>query len=123
MPDLRLAAWLRWMTPLEAALSSLRAAERCAWTAASLSPLAAAARTFFTAVFTSDFTAWLRRRRFSLVRLRFFWDLMFATWYSLRLLCDDRTAWCALHGTTTTEVFSGVGHHGDPPSAPQGEGP
>jgi hypothetical protein len=42
MADLRLAAWFLWMTPLETALSSLRAASRLAVTAASLSPASAA---------------------------------------------------------------------------------
>jgi hypothetical protein len=44
--DLRLAAWFLWMMPLEAALSSLRAAVRPSSTAVSLSPASAASRNF-----------------------------------------------------------------------------
>src|SRR5690242_2752298 len=77
--DLRLAAWFLWMTPLLAALSSLREAAARAVAAASASPAAIAVRTERTAVRSSDFVALLRRRRFSLVRLRLIWDLMLAT--------------------------------------------
>src|SRR5690625_1085757 len=68
--DLRLAAWLAWITPLLTALSSLRLAERSASVAASALPSATARRTLRTSVLSSDFTARLRSRRFSLVRLR-----------------------------------------------------
>ena len=58
--DLRFAAWLPWMTPFEAALSSARIASRLAATAASLSPASDSSRNLRTAVFRRDFTAWLR---------------------------------------------------------------
>src|SRR5690606_21653891 len=77
--DLRFAAWLRWMTPLLAALSSCLDATTRAAAAASLSPAAIASRTCRTCVFSSDLTALLRRRAFSFVRIRLIWDLMFAT--------------------------------------------
>ncbi len=60
MLDLRLAAWFLWMTPLDAALSSLRVAARAASIAASLSPASAASRNLRTAVFRPDLTALLR---------------------------------------------------------------
>src|SRR5688572_29207164 len=79
MDDLRLAAWLPWMTPFEAALSSAFIASRPAATAASLSPASDSSRNLRTAVFRRDFTAWLRWRAFSFCLLRLIWDLMFAT--------------------------------------------
>src|SRR6478752_8629859 len=77
--DLRFAAWLLWMTPREAALSSAFIASRLAATAASLSPASDSSRNLRTAVFRRDFTAWLRWRAFSFCLLRLLWDLMFAT--------------------------------------------
>jgi hypothetical protein len=79
MEDLRLAAWFLWMTPLLAALSSARVASRASAVAAAASPASAASRNLRTAVLTEDFTSLLRSRAFSLVRMRFFCDLMFAT--------------------------------------------
>ena len=60
MADLRFAAWFLWMTPFEAALSSLREAVRSAAAAASASPAATALSTARMAVLISDFTATLR---------------------------------------------------------------
>src|SRR5688572_10163226 len=77
--DLRFAAWFAWMTPLAAALSSLRDAVARVTVAVSLSPAATASRTLRTWVFSSDLTDLLRRRAFSFVLMRFIWDLMFAT--------------------------------------------
>ena len=77
--DLRLAAWFLWMTPLETALSSLRAASRPAASATSLSPASAASRNLRTAVFRPVLTALLRSCRFSFCLFRLIWDLMFAT--------------------------------------------
>src|SRR5690606_4468976 len=68
--DFLLAAWLAWMTPFEAALSSFLLATVSAVAAASLSPEATDSRTLRIEVLRSDFTALLRRRAFSLVRLR-----------------------------------------------------
>src|SRR5947209_16345857 len=67
------------MTPLLAALSSSLVALRSAVAAVAVSPLSAAARKRRTAVFSSDFTALLRSRASSLVRLRLICDLMLAT--------------------------------------------
>src|SRR4051812_1781132 len=67
------------MTPLLAALSSSLVALRSAVAAVAVSPLSAASRKRRTAVFSSDFTALLRSRRSSLVRLRLICDLMLAT--------------------------------------------
>src|SRR5918994_6875783 len=77
--DFLLAAWFSWMTPFETALSSLRDASTRAVDAASLSPPATASRTRRMCVLSSDFTALLRRRAFSLVVMRLIWDLMLAT--------------------------------------------
>ena len=79
MADLRLAAWFLWMTPLEAALSSARLAAWASVVALSLSPAATASLKRRTAVRRPDLTALLRWRDFSLVLMRFIWDLMFAT--------------------------------------------
>src|SRR3954468_1745173 len=77
--DFLLAAWFEWMTPLETALSSFFDAVIRAADTASLSCPATASRTRRTCVLSSDFTALLRRRAFSLVPMRLIWDLMFAT--------------------------------------------
>lgn len=77
--DFLLAAAFLWMTPFEAALSSLRDASRAASEAFSTSPAAAASRALRIAVLSDDLTALLRRRAFSLVLFRLIWDLMFAT--------------------------------------------
>src|SRR5690606_3972648 len=79
MDDLRFAAWFLWMTPLEAALSSLRLASRARVLAASLSPAATASRNLRTAVFRPLLTALLRSRAISFWRFRLIWDLMLAT--------------------------------------------
>src|SRR5665647_193377 len=72
------------MTPLLTALSSFLLAVANAVAAASLSPVATAARTRRTCVLSSVLTALLRSRAFSLVPMRLIWDLMFAT-YGLSL--------------------------------------
>src|SRR5690606_24772455 len=54
--DLRFAAWFLWMTPLEAALSSLRAAAAARDLAFSASPDSAASRKLRIAVFRPVFT-------------------------------------------------------------------
>src|SRR3954468_2995856 len=77
--DLRLAAWFLWMTPLLAALSSLRSATRSCVVVASVSPESAASRNLRISVLSSDLTALLRRRAFSFCLFRLIWDLMFAT--------------------------------------------
>src|SRR3954447_19859388 len=79
MPDLRLAAWFLWMTPLLTALSRALLAVARAVAAASASPASAAVRKRRTDVFRADLTATLRCRARSLVRFRLIWDLMFAT--------------------------------------------
>src|SRR3982751_1259850 len=79
MADLRLAAWFLWMTPLLAALSSLRDASRSSVSAAVASPDWTASLNLRIAVFSDDFTDLLRSRRFSFCLLRLIWDLMFAT--------------------------------------------
>ncbi len=79
MADLRFAAWFLWMTPAEAALSSLRPATRASSCALSLSPEDTASRNWRTAVFSADFTDLLRSCAASFCRLRLIWDLMFAT--------------------------------------------
>src|SRR5689334_22126108 len=78
MADFLLAAWLAWMTPLPAALSSLRLASRSRTSAWSLSPASAASRNFRIAVFTEDLTDLLRSRRRSFVLIRLIWDLILA---------------------------------------------
>src|SRR4030088_160728 len=77
--DFLLAAWFLWITPLLAALSSLRLVDTSNSAALSLSPLWAASRNERTAVRSEDFTDLLRSRARSLVRLRFCCDLMLAT--------------------------------------------
>ena len=79
MADLRFAAWFLWMTPADAALSSLRSAR-----AASRGPRRCRRRrrprgSWRTAVFSADFTDLLRSCAASFCRLRLIWDLMFAT--------------------------------------------
>ena len=64
---------------LLAALSSWRPAVRRMADAFSLSPAVSAARKERMIVRSEDFTDWLRRRLRSLVRIRFFWDLILAT--------------------------------------------
>jgi DNA polymerase-3 subunit delta len=84
-PDFLLAALFLCRTPLLTALSSLRETTRRASWAVSLSEAPTASSTRRTSVFSSDLYALLRRRDFSLVRLRFFWDLMLATYNSLAM--------------------------------------
>src|ERR1700743_3761818 len=74
--DFLFAAWLLWMTPLLAALSSLRLVDTSSSAAFSFSPAAAASRNARTAVRSDDFTDLLRSRARSLVRLRFCCDLL-----------------------------------------------
>src|SRR6266545_90280 len=88
MADLRLAAWLAWMTPLLTALSRCRPAARASSCAFAESPDSAASRKRRTAVLSVDFTDLLRSRAASFWRLRLIWDLMFATEQCLdRKLC------------------------------------
>ena len=77
--DFLLAAWFLWITPLLAALSSLRLVDASNSAAFSFSPAWAASRNARTAVRSEDFTDLLRSRARSLVRLRFCCDLMLAT--------------------------------------------
>src|SRR5437660_11943154 len=77
--DFLLAAWFWWITPLLAALSSLRLVDASSSAALSFSPASAASRNARTAVRSDDFTDLLRSRARSLVRLRFCCDLMLAT--------------------------------------------
>ena len=58
--DLRFAAWFLWMTPLEAALSSLREASEAIYLACAASPASAASLNLRTAVFRPVLTALLR---------------------------------------------------------------
>src|SRR5436190_13155206 len=86
MADFLLAAWFAWMTPLDAALSSLvDAFFRASW-AAPASPASAASRNLRIQVRSSLLTALLRSVRFSLVLMRFSCCLMFATWEVLSWL-------------------------------------
>src|SRR5215212_6691266 len=62
MDDFRLAAWLAWMTPLVAALSSSRPATRAYSCAFAVSPASVASRKRRTAVLRVDFTDLLRSR-------------------------------------------------------------
>src|SRR5205085_12308602 len=64
------------MTPLDAALSSFFCA---ALSASTLLSVPAAATAALVRVFNSERTALFATRAFSLVRMRFFWLLMFAT--------------------------------------------
>ncbi len=73
---LRRAAWLGWMMPLAAAMSSRLTARR---TASALSSVPMVFVALLTRVLSSLLTALLRAAAFALVRLRFFWLLMFAT--------------------------------------------
>src|SRR5699024_7690095 len=79
MADFLFAAWLRWMTPLDTALSRSRLVERSSSVAWAWSPASTAPRNLRIEVRSAERTAWLRCRAFSLVRLRLIWDLMFAT--------------------------------------------
>src|ERR1700733_4891889 len=81
--DFLFAAWFLWITPLLAALSSLRLVEASSSAALSFSPASAASRNARTAVRSDDFTDLLRSRALSLVRVRFCCDLMLATRNSL----------------------------------------
>src|SRR6266849_3284007 len=76
--DLRLEAWLLWMIPRAAALSSRLTARRRSSAAVS-APTSAADTAFLMRVLTSDLAALLRTRAISLVRLRLIWLLMLAT--------------------------------------------
>ncbi len=98
MDDFRLAAWLAWMTPLLAALSSRRPATRACSCAFAVSPASAASRKRRTAVLRVDFTDLLRSRAASFWRLRLIWDLMFATEQSLDQEYAVSTGWWCVHG-------------------------
>src|SRR5438105_4759190 len=67
------------MTPLLTALSSFLAARAWAAVAFSRSPASTASRVRRIAVLRADLADLLRCRAFSLVLIRFIWDLMFAT--------------------------------------------
>src|SRR2546423_15719161 len=67
------------MTPLLAAWSSARDALRSNVPASSVLPASAASRNLRIEVLSDDFTALLRNRARSLVRMRLICDLMFAT--------------------------------------------
>src|ERR1044072_2695509 len=98
MADFLFAAWLAWMTPLLAALSSLRLASCSSSMALSFSPASAASRNLRIAVFTEDLTDLLRWRAFSFVLIRLICDLMFAT----RVLLDvDHGFPCRVSGGLT----------------------
>src|SRR5579883_3521136 len=75
--DLRLAAWLGWMMPLAAALSSFFWARRRA-AGASSKPSARARRAFLIRVLISERADLLRRRRRSFWRFRLIWLRMLA---------------------------------------------
>src|SRR4051812_24183721 len=79
MADFLFAAWFLWITPAEAALSSLRLAAAARALASSVLPASAASRNLRTADFSADFTDLLRSCAFLFCRLRLIWDLMFAT--------------------------------------------
>src|SRR6185436_3388648 len=106
--DFLFAAWFLWMTPLLAALSSLRLVAASNSAALSFSPASSASRKPRTAVRRADFTDWLRRRAFSLVRMRFFCDLMLAT---RKFLLNVYWVGCARQETrraATDQVTSGA---------------
>lgn len=94
------------MTPLLAALSSLRLVVASNSEALSLSPSAAAERNARIAVCSADFTDLLRSLRRSLVMLRFCCDLMLATRVFLRksrLDCSEcEGAWYRQRGLRVT---------------------
>src|ERR1700753_3196634 len=71
--DFLCAAWLAWMTPLEAALSSSREAAWASSCAFAASPDSTASRVLRIAVFSEDLTAFLRWLAFSLVLIRCVW--------------------------------------------------
>ena len=73
-----LDALFLWITPLEAARSIVEVAFFSSCAATALSPASTAERTFFTAVFTLLLTALLAAAFFSLVRILFLADLIFA---------------------------------------------
>src|ERR1700730_4867974 len=86
------------MTPLLAALSSLRLVDTSNSAALSLSPDSTASRNPRTAVCSDDFTDLLRSLRRSLVRLRFSCDLMLATRVFLRKSRRDCLSLCEVPG-------------------------
>ena len=75
--DLRRAAFLAWMIPLEQA-ESMRFWATRNLSSTSGSPASTAAMTVLIRVFISELMSLLAIRRRSFCRLRFFWDLMFA---------------------------------------------
>ncbi len=102
-PDFLLAAFFLCRTPFETALSSLRLAVRSASVAASRFEASTAWFTLRMLVFRSDLIVLLRRRAFSLVRMRFFWDLMLATCITFCL-----SNW-SVRATLVDHRLSGVG--------------
>lgn len=96
--DFLLAAWLAWMTPLLAALSSFLLVLTSSSEALSFSPAATASRKERIAVRSDDFTDWLRSRALSLVLFRLICDLMFAT--RVFSLAQRYGVWCQHQRTT-----------------------
>src|SRR5690606_11967766 len=94
MADLRLAAWFLWMTPFDAALSSLRAVSAASALASSTLPASAASWNRRTAVFSAERTDLLRARAASFWRLRLICDLMFATANLFFRRSGDEKSWC-----------------------------
>src|SRR5207247_3623572 len=86
--DFLRAAVLGWTTPLVTALSSVRIASATAVRSAS----PPAARAVLTAVRTWERMVRLRTRRFSLVRMRFMADLVFATQSFLLSIISPRAS-------------------------------
>src|SRR5689334_24458658 len=116
--DFLLAAWFLWMTPLEAALSSLRPAAAASAFAWSASPASAASRKRRTADFSADFTDLLRSCAASFCRLRLIWDLMFATGQASIGVLVGLGWWCRTDAGATGHArgddTSGRGAHPNP---------
>ena len=79
MADFLFAAWFLWMTPADAAWSSLRVAAFANSCACSVSPASAASRKRRIDVFNAERTDLLRSCAASVCLLRLICDLMFAT--------------------------------------------
>src|SRR4051812_16414891 len=98
MADFLFAAWFLWITPAEAALSSLRLAAAARALASSVLPASAASRNLRTADFSADFTDLLRSCAASFCRLRLIWDLMFATGQASIVVLVGVGRWCSDFG-------------------------
>src|SRR5690242_9911081 len=125
--DFLLAAWFLWITPADAALSSLRLAAAASVLACSASPASAASRKRRTADFSADFTDLLRSCAASFCRLRLIWDLMFATGQASIGVLVGLGWWCRTDagatGHATTDDTSGRGDRPNPRgSAPPSSG-